>query len=70
MQDTEATLARMLEIIRSTPGIRPSELNRRLDRQESDALRAMLIRRGFVRKVRDGQATHLYVADLPGGSDA
>lgn len=57
---TERTLATMLEIIRDNPGIRPSELNRRLDRVESDSLRAALIRRGLVRKVKEGQATHLY----------
>lgn len=57
---TERTLATMLEIIRDNPGIRPSELNRRLDRVESASLRAALIRRGLVRKVKEGQATHLY----------
>lgn len=57
---TERTLATMLEIIRDNPGIRPSELNRRLDRVESDSLRAALIRGGLVRKVKEGQATHLY----------
>lgn len=56
----EQTLATMLEIIRSNPGIRPSELNRRLNRLESDSLRATLIRRGLVRKVKEGQATRLY----------
>jgi len=57
---TEKTLAKMLAIIKSHPGIRPSELNRRLKRQQSDALRAALIRRGLVRKVTEGRATHLY----------
>ena len=56
----ETLLATMLEIIRDNPGIRPSELNRRLNRVESDALRASLISRGAVRKVKNGQATHLY----------
>jgi hypothetical protein len=50
----------MLAIINSQPGIRPSELNRRLKREQSDSLRAALIRRGLVRKVKDGRATHLY----------
>ena len=59
-QSREQILATMLEIIKNNPGIRPSELNRRLDRTESDALRAALIRRGLVRKVKEGQATHLY----------
>lgn len=57
---TEQTLAAMLEIIRGNPGIRPSELNRLLNRVESDSLRALLIRRGLVRKVKKGHATHLY----------
>jgi len=60
MQDTEQTLATMLAIIKSNPGIRPSELNRRMNRVESDSLRATLIRRGLVRKVKEGLATHLY----------
>ncbi len=70
MKDTEQTLAEILEIIRSNPGIRPSEINRLLNRTESDSLRATLIRRGLVRKVKDGQATHLYATDVPGGADA
>lgn len=70
MKDTEQTLAAMLEIIRSNPGIRPSEINRRLNRTESDSLRATLIRQGLVRKVKNGQATHLYATDVPGGADA
>lgn len=56
----EEILARMLAIIKSNPGIRPSELNRRLKMEQSDALRDALIRRGLVRKVKDGRATHLY----------
>jgi hypothetical protein len=56
----EQVLAKMLAIIKSNPGIRPSELNRRLNMQQSDALRDALIRQGLVRKVKDGQATHLY----------
>ncbi len=52
--------AKMLAIIKSHPGIRPSELNRRLKLQQSDSLRAVLIRRGLVRKVTEGRATHLY----------
>jgi hypothetical protein len=50
----------MLAIIQSNPGIRPSELNRRLNMKESDALRDTLVRRGLVRKVKQGAATHLY----------
>lgn len=57
---TEQVLADMLAIIKNHPGIRPSELNRRLNRDQSDSLRAALIRRGLVRKVKEGRATHLY----------
>jgi hypothetical protein len=59
-ETTEQVLAKMLAIINSQPGIRPSELNRRLKRERSDSLRAALIRRDLVRKVKDGRATHLY----------
>lgn len=59
---TEDLLEQILEIIRAEPGIRPSEINRRLNRTETDALRATLIRRGLVRKVKQGQATYLYPA--------
>ena len=56
----EQVLATMLAIIKSHPGIRPSDLNRRLNMKQSDSLRDALIRRGLVRKVKDGRATHLY----------
>ena len=59
-ESTEELLNDILEIIKSNPGIRPSEINRRLNRTESDSLRATLIRRGLVRKVKEGQSTHLY----------
>jgi hypothetical protein len=56
----EEVLAKMVAIIKRNPGIRPSELNRRLNLEQSDALRDALIRRGLVRKVKDGATTHLY----------
>ena len=59
-KQTEELLAKILEIIKSEPGVRPSEINRRLGLMQSDSLRTMLIRRGLVRKVKEGQATHLY----------
>jgi uncharacterized membrane protein len=58
---TEQQLAKILEIIKSEPGVRPSEINRRLGLTQSDSLRAALVRRGLVRKVKEGQTTHLYV---------
>jgi hypothetical protein len=42
------------------PGIRPSEINRRLKRVESDGLRATLIKRGLIRKEKDGSAMRYY----------
>jgi Mn-dependent DtxR family transcriptional regulator len=56
----EQVLAKILSLIKSKPGIRPSEINRRLKMKQSDALRDALIRRGLVRKVKDGRETHLY----------
>jgi hypothetical protein len=55
-------LERALSLIRARPGIRPSELNRLLNREESDGLRATLIRRGLVRKEKDGSAMRYYPA--------
>jgi Mn-dependent DtxR family transcriptional regulator len=59
-KQTEELLSRILEIIKREPGVRPSEINRRLGLTQSDSLRATLIRRGLVRKVKEGRATHLY----------
>ena len=54
--DTEKALA----LIRKNPGIRPSELNRLLNRVESDGLRATLLKRGLIRKEIDGAAMRYY----------
>lgn len=59
-ETTEQLLAEILAIIRDRPGVRPSEINRLLGREQSDSLRATLIRRGLVRKVKEGQSTRLY----------
>lgn len=56
VSDLEKTLAS----IKAHPGIRPSEINRRLNREESDGLRARLIKRGLIRKEKDGSATRYY----------
>ena len=53
-------LEKTLSLIRAHPGIRPSELNRLLNREESDGLRNTLIKRGLVRKERDGTAMRYY----------
>jgi hypothetical protein len=54
--DLEKTLA----LIRTRPGIRPSEINRLLNRAESDSLRSTLIKRGLIRNEKDGSAMRYY----------
>jgi hypothetical protein len=56
-------LEKMLLLIRTHPGIRPSELNRRLNRDQSDALRNTLLKRGVIRKEKDGSAMRYYPVD-------
>jgi hypothetical protein len=53
-------LEQTLSLIRTHPGIRPSELNRLLNREQSDGLRNTLIKRGLIRKERDGSAMRYY----------
>ena len=60
MADSEKVLGEMLRIIRENPGIRPSEINRLLNRQHSAYLRDKLIKQGLIRKQRDGPAVHYY----------
>src|SRR5262249_49501887 len=51
-------LEKTLSLIRTHPGIRPSEPNRLLNREQSDGLRST--QRGLIRKERDGSATRYY----------
>ena len=53
-------LNKALLLIRKRPGIRPSELNRLLNREESDGLRKALIKRRLVRKEKEGSAMRYY----------
>jgi hypothetical protein len=53
-------LENTLSLIRTRPGIRPSEINRLLNREESDGLRNTLIKRGLVSKEKDGSAIRYY----------
>jgi hypothetical protein len=53
-------LEKALSLIRARPGIRPSELNRLLKREQSDGLRNTLIKRGLIRKEKDGSAMRYY----------
>jgi DNA-binding MarR family transcriptional regulator len=54
-------LAKVLSLIKAHPGIRPSEINRRLKLEQSDALRGSLIKRGLIRKEKEGSAVRYYV---------
>jgi len=56
----EKILAKMLSVIKKKPGIRPSELNRLLNRAHSTSLRNSLIKGGLVRRERDGAAVRYY----------
>ena len=58
---TASQLEKVLSLIRAHPGIRPSEINRRLNLEQSDGLRATLIRRGLIRKEKDDSAVRYYV---------
>jgi uncharacterized membrane protein len=56
-------LEEVLSLIKAHPGIRPSELNRLLKREQSDALRDALVKRGLIRKQKDGSAMRYYAVD-------
>jgi hypothetical protein len=58
---TNTQLEKVLALIRAQPGIRPSEINRRMKLEHSDALRATLIKRALIGKVKDGSAMRYYV---------
>jgi len=60
MTNSRKVLEEMLRIIRENPGIRPSEINKLLNRQHSAHLRNKLIKQGLIRKQRDGPAVHYY----------
>lgn len=61
----EELLEEILEIIRKNPGIRPSELNRLLNIPHTWHLRKTLIKRGLIRKEKDGLAVRYYIASQP-----
>lgn len=56
----EELLDKMLLLIRKNPGIRPSELNRLLNRPHTASLRSTLIKRRLIKKQRIGIAVHYY----------
>lgn len=51
---------KVLSLIKANPGIRPSEINRRLNLEQSDGVRSALIKRGLIRKEKDGSAIRYY----------
>jgi hypothetical protein len=53
-------VGKVLAAIKAHPGIRPSEINRLLNLEQSDSPRAALIKRGLIRKEQDGSATRYY----------
>ena len=58
--DLGGDLEKVLSLIRKYPGIRPSEINRLLNKEQSDGPRAVLIKRGLIRKEKDGSAMRYY----------
>ena len=50
----------MLLLIRKNPGMRPKELHQKLGIEHSWNLRSKLIKKGLVRKERDGAAVRYY----------
>jgi len=56
----ELLLTKMLSIIRKKPGIRPREIHKLLQLEHSWSLRSTLIKRGLIRKERDGVAVRYY----------
>jgi hypothetical protein len=53
-------IEKVLALIRTHPGVRPSEINRLLNLRQSDGPRSALIKRGLVRKEKDGSAVRYY----------
>jgi len=56
----QSLVEKVLALIRARPGIRPSEINRLLNIEQSDGPRSALLKRGLVRKVKEGSATRYY----------
>lgn len=56
----EKLLEKITSIIRKNPGIRPSKLNSLLKIPHTANLRNTLIKKGLVRKKRNGNAVHYY----------
>lgn len=59
-KNREELLEKMLSIISKNPGIKPSELNQMLNIPHSWSFRQTLIKRGSIRKEKDGLAVRYY----------
>jgi len=59
-ESREKLLGKMLSIIKKNPGIRPTKLNALLRISHTAGLRNTLIKRGLVRKKREGNAVHYF----------
>jgi predicted transcriptional regulator len=62
-QSRDELLADILAIVRRNPGIRASEINRKLGREQTDHYRSVLIDQGLLRKERQGAAVRYYPAE-------
>jgi len=56
----QSLVEKVLAVIRARPGIRPSEINRLLNMEQSDGPRSALLKRGLVRKIKEGSTTRYY----------
>ena len=59
-QSREELLEKMFSIIQKNPGIRPSELNRKLKREHTWNYRKTLIERDLIRKEKEVAAVRYY----------
>ena len=60
--EKEELLAKILSLVRKKPGIRPSEINKILNLEHSWPLRLILVKKGLVKKKKDGIAVRYYPA--------
>jgi len=62
-QSRDELLTQIVAIVRRNPGIRASEINRKLGREQTDHYRSILIDQGLLRKERQGAAVRYYPAE-------
>lgn len=60
IESREELLKKMLSIVRKNPGIRASEISRKLNHEHTWIYRKVLIERGLIRKEKDGAAVRYY----------